>query len=395
MDFPKTVSIDSCEAFLAKLASQTDINTLTLPVGTASYAFGGLASAIQAVNSWSRQSNSRVLDLNASDVKDVVEDLIQRPHKFVAAMSAKSIAKADQSEFDLRPQVNAAAKSAIEEQTKHLFGQQRGGLCWFAFVDHSSKGFDRNFYIERNDSNPEPRQVAQINAVIKAMVGKAIDVAGGAKPLEGEEQDLLGRLFFELFLNTHEHGSRGHSRNEWLKPATRVIYVNAINLTETGGNDAIKKQPILTGYVDAAVKKYDGNKKKRFVEIGIVDAGLGYCERWLADHPSERLEANIPIDLEYKIFEKCFAFHQTSTNRDSKGNGLPIVLDRLSKLGGFMRVRSGRLSLYRDFLKSPFDVGQSPVFFDWNSGQLFSGTSALMPPAVGVAITLLIPLEAK
>lgn len=394
MDFPKSISIDASEKYLTSL-EVNEGDDLCFPVGTTNYAFGGLAAAIQAVNTWVRRSETRRISLRSSDVVDVVEDLVSKPHKFVAAMSARSIVNEREPNVEVRPQVNLMAKKTVEEQAKRQFGQQRGGLCWFAFVDHSSKGFDRNFYIEKRNSNPEPRQEAQFKAIIRAMTQKSISVPGGAIVPENEKLDCLGRIFYELFLNTHEHGSRKEIRSKWLKPGVRVIYAQGINLSETGTRNITNQQRALSDYVESIGEKFNVYGNRRFLELGIVDSGLGYCRRWLADHPTSDSIEDLSVQDEYEIFRKCFKFRQTSTSRGNKGNGLPVVMDRLTKLNGFMRVRSGRLSVYRDFVAAPYDEDEECMFYDWVSR--FSAEKALtqMAETSGVAISLLIPLEAK
>ena len=398
MEFPKKITIDACERFLGKLSKSEGIDdALQLPVATSGYAssFGGLAGAIQAVNSWVRQSDGRVLSLRASDAKNQIDEVIKRPHKFAAAMMAKSIMMQSQPEKDVRAEINVVAKRAIEDQALNQFGQQHGGLCWFAFVDHSSKGFDRNFYIEKSGTNPEPRQPEQFKAVIRAMVNKAMSVPGGARGIAPESLEYLGRIFYELFLNTHEHGSRSATRSEWLKPGVRIIYAQGINLHEVGFRNAANQQPVLAEYLLKASGNNPAEQQRRFVEIGIVDSGLGYCGRWRADHSLADANEAPSTEEEYEIFKKCFRFRQTSTAKDSKGNGLPVVMDRLTKLKGFMRVRSGRLALYRDFLSSPYSPNDACFFSDWTSAQSAEESLTPMAKASGVAISLLIPLEAK
>lgn len=397
INFPRNITIEACEKTIADMVNGGSTSVLLLPVGTAGYAnsFGGLASAIQAINTWARLSNTRTLVLSHSVANDEIEDLIKRPHKFVAGMFAKSISLTNETEKELRPHVNAAAKMAIENQARSQFGQQRGGLCWFAFVDHSSKGFDPNFYIAKADAIPEPRQPEQFKALIQKMVGKAMAAPGGGKEIAANDLDALGRIFYELFLNTHEHGSRGRIRGTWLKPGVRIVYVQGINLSKTGAEGAVEHQPILSDYLETVANRHPEERQTRFVEIGIVDSGLGYCNRWMADqNPSEDL-TKISIEDEYAIFKKCFNFRQTSTLKDSKGNGLPVVMDRLTRLGVFMRIRSGRLGLFRNFISSPYSPKESPEFLDWETKKMADAKATPMPNACGVAISLLIPLEVK
>lgn len=393
MDFPKNTAIEACEQFIEKINEDSG-QVLQLPVDTASLAFGGLASAIQAANTWMRRSEKRDILLRTSTKRDVLADINERPHKFAAAMCATYIALDADPENNLRPKINLLAKEAIEQQGKSPFGLQRGGLCWFSFVDHSSKAFDRNFYIEKLGSNPQPRLPEQITAVIKSMIDKSMAVTGGANPLSGKALEYIGRIFFELFLNTHEHGTRGIFRSEWLRPGMRIIYAQSVNLIEKASDKITMQQPALHQYSESS-KAQGMQSKKRFVEVGIVDSGLGYCGRWLADQQKENSFSALKIEDEYQIFKQCFQFRQTSTQNESKGNGLPVVMDRLTKLGGFIRIRSGRLAVYRNFIDSPYINNDSCSFFDWQSGKSCESQITEMPSCAGVSITLLIPLEAK
>lgn len=397
INFPGKITIEACEETIAHLVNGENAGDLLLPVRTAGYAnsFGGLATAIQAVNTWARLSETRRLQLSQSAVGDEIEDLIKRPHKFAAAMFAKSISRTDETEDELKLQINAAAKHAIENQARSQLGQQRGGLCWFAFVDHSSKGFDPNFYIAKTGSTPEPRQPEQFKALIQKMISKAMAAPGGGRYIAAYDLDALGRIFYELFLNTHEHGSRERKRSVWLKPGVRVIYVQGINLKKSSVLGAVENQPIISDYLSAVEKRFPSERQHRFIEIGIVDSGLGFCDRWMADqNPSEDF-SQLSIKKEYEIFKKCFNFRQTSTLKDNKGNGLPVVMHRLTKLGGFMRIRSGQLCLFRNFISSPYSSTEPCTFSDWKTGRSAETEVTPLSKACGVAISLLIPLEAK
>lgn len=388
--FPKSISIETCEELLDNITKHNTDDALLLPVETAKYAFGGLATAIQAAITWGRKSSSKKLLLRESNKSvDQMDEIINRPHKFTAAMFSKSISFQNSSDNELRTQVNLRAKDAIDKQARSRYGQYHGSLCWFAFVDHSSKGFDRNFYIDGFELKPEPRNPAQIKAVIHAMIEKSLLVTGGGKLPDNEDMEHLGRIFYELFLNTHEHGTRGHSRSEWLKPAIRLIYTNGINLTNEGVQGTLQGEPVLSNYLAA-----QDNDKKRFIEISIIDSGLGYAERWRADCPDSDIN-DLTLNNEYEIFKKCFSFRQTSTLKDNKGHGLPVVMDRLTRLKGFIRIRSGRLALYRDFISNPYESQDNCEFSDWNTRKNAKDELTEMSRVSGVSITLLIPLEPK
>ena len=74
---------------------------------------------------------------------------------------------------------------------------------------------------------------------------------------------------------------------------------------------------------------------------------------------------------------------------------MPVVMDRLTALKGFVRIRSGRLALYRDFVSSPYNNDDECDFYDWDCHELASNKLTKKSEVEGVAITLLVPLRSK
>lgn len=395
LELPATISVRSIEKFCEQLNSQVEGDALVLPVGGHKHAFGGIAVAFQAVCTWARLSSSKQLLVRNNVGNDALQKIIQQPNKFGAAMLARSIAFEDDESTDIRRQVYSHAKDAVERQSKNLYGQNHGRLCWFGFVDHSTKGFDRNFYLDSSGSDPKPRQPAQIQAVVSAMVKQSTQVAGGGRLLQEEELTHLGRIFYELFMNTHEHGSRSTNRSEWIRPGMRLIYTYGINLSAEGAKGSLDEEPVLTSYVESINDPELLNNASRFIEISIVDSGLGFVRRWLSDLGRKNDAADLSMQDEYEIFKRCFTFRRSSSGQTAKGHGLPIVMDRLTKLKGFMRVRSGRLSLYRNFFSNPYSAKDLCDFSDWSTAKPANESLTGHTPLEGVAVTLLIPLEAK
>ena len=72
-------------------------------------------------------------------------------------------------------------------------------------------------------------------------------------------------------------------------------------------------------------------------------------------------------------------------------------MDRLTKMRGFLKIRSGRLSLYRDFIETPYKSSEQETydFCDWDNQEIATKKLAKLPKLAGTSITLLIPLEAK
>lgn len=392
--FPKELEINKIEDTLLEIHSTN--GDLIIPIGARSSYFGGLASAIQCINTWVRKNPQNNLEFKESvkSFEEQIDSITCQPYKFSGALMAKSISLSSKSNSrDIKQSIYTKAKFQIENQAKEKFGVHKGNLCFFSFVDHSTKGFDRNFYSTKNTSNPFPRKDSQIKTVIRSMVEKSYFAAGRASPLTNGEHEIIGRIFTELFKNTHEHGSRCRHRNDWIKPAVRTIFTKSLNLDELGSKNMTSGYAVMESYVNSL--NNTASQRRRFLELGIVDSGLGFYKRWLSDHQEEACSEEKEITHEYNVFKKCFSFRSTSSSEHHKGMGLPVVMERLTELKGLMKVRSGRLSLYRDFSNTPYTLGDDCEFYDWFTESPASVNQTVMANVEGVSITLLLPLGDK
>lgn len=394
ISLPASLDLDKLDNFIKVLEESDSVKALQIPVGNSKFAFGGIASAIQSVNTWANNNNERkvVIKPSVKSKHDALEDIIEQPHKFTALMMAREIELPSEVEPNIRNEVNRLAKKAIENQPQLIYGQNRGRLCWYSFVDHSTKGFDRNFYNTPPEHHPYPKNINQITSIIKSMVEQSSKVAGGGVLPSEDSIASLGRMFYELFINSHEHGSRDVDRNIWIRPANRIIYTYGINLSDGAINNVAEQDENFRNYID--ILSTTQNSTRRFVEISIVDSGLGYCGRWLADHPDEGRIEDMSIGQQYQIIKKCFQFRSSSTKNEIKGNGLPAVMVNLTNLNGFMKVRTNKLSLFRDFANQPFTSNEKDSFdfCDWETKECCSNRVTEQLDVRGVAITVLIPL---
>ncbi|MEZ9058307.1 hypothetical protein [Vibrio pelagius] len=391
---PASLHIEKIEDVIHKICTENGNQELELTVSSKGFAFGGYAAAVQAVNTWASNNIDRELVVKESDqdIEEQLSNIIKAPHKFTAAMMAKAIFLSKETKRDVRKDIYSLAKLAVENQSNNTYGQNRGRLCWYSFVDHSTKGFDRNFYLNSKSRTTQIQNIEQITNIVCSMVNKSSSVAGGAEFLDKDDTNDIGRLFFELFVNTHEHGSRDKNRNTWLKPATRLIYTYGINLSDSAVKNSIGNNEVLEDYFLGVEGTSRSNN--RFIEISIVDSGLGYSGRWLADNPEDGVLEELSIVEEYEILKKCFRFRSTSSNNLVKGNGLPAIMSMLTRLNGFMRIRSNRLSLYRDFISQPFN-NDNYDFMDWDSKEYCNKSITPKADVTGVLVTILIPLVDK
>ena len=125
--------------------------------------------------------------------------------------------------------------------------------------------------------------------------------------------------------------------------------------------------------------------------MSLFDSGPGLAQRWLG----KSIRPHDSIDNEYDAVISCLNLHGTTSSDTDRGLGLDVVMDTLSLVRGFLRIRTGRLSLYRDFVEHPFKAGinnapPEPFLVDWNTQSM---QVERMAPVEGTLLTMLIPVE--
>jgi hypothetical protein len=87
------------------------------------------------------------------------------------------------------------------------------------------------------------------------------------------------------------------------------------------------------------------------LEISVFDTGPGLALRWLSQHGAALSYEDFSLEDEQAAVETCFQKHATTKASQHFGLGLPVALAGMRKLGAFMTLRTGRLSLYQDFAR--------------------------------------------
>ncbi|MOA36275.1 hypothetical protein D3C78_1577880 [compost metagenome] len=115
--------------------------------------------------------------------------------------------------------------------------------------------------------------------------------------------------------------------------------------------------------------------------MSYFDSGPGLVSRFTG-----RPVTDMSIEEERKFLLNCLQHKATSKSEDAAGEGLPSVLSELRKVGGLMRIRSGRLSVFNVFTRG--DMQRDIFDFeDW--------TEAPLSPAQGAVVSILVPLRAE
>jgi len=192
-------------------------------------------------------------------------------------------------------------------------------------------------------------------------------------------RDELAYLIYELFQNTNDHayeqldGSifEANLRAFSIKSHSGILSHKHLSQMESD-NGQFNEYLAFCGELFTA----KGLETHRFLELSIVDGGLGYAQKLTGKPLSE-----LTMEQEMQATVDCFKRGVTSKKGQSRGEGLDNVWRALCELKGFIRLRTGRLCLFQTFQNRTVEEGRSLSVWTKNELEQVSGT----------AVTIIIP----
>jgi hypothetical protein len=405
---PQTIA--DVERELREIEAQKPTH-LQLPLRPKKWWFGGEAALIQLLITWGRQHVNATLVTYVAEDEDPagqLEQLVKRPFGLVATWMARDVTdrkggralkvlanRASEAEIDLmwfgrtpqqeprQPLLWGADESEAPEVTAI------GDRVFLASIDHHPRWRIPPCYFPTG----EVRHRDDFVALADSMAKKATSARGGS-PITGDVRQPLGAILHELFKNTHEWARTDETGVPLLR-SVRGLLAQGHTWAEREAMEVAYGSPALSAYLSAPGIRTPAGRW-RFLELSVCDSGPGLARRWLAGRPEGAADPGNPTpEEEYRACAECFVRWNSSTRAGHKGLGLHEVMETLSRLGAFFRVRTGRLSLYRDFVARPY-VGSASVgecfLADWTSG---TDTPTALAPAEGTLYTMLIPIGGR
>lgn len=189
----------------------------------------------------------------------------------------------------------------------------------------------------------------------------------------------LGLFCSELIANTQDHARSDHLNNPY------SAHVEGLMVGWKRLDEAIFAED-FEGSVDLNrywIREKATTEKRvtgvRGLHISFFDSGPG-----LASRISGKSVSDMTLAEERSYLMQCLRSRQSSKGVDAAGGGLPAVLAELKKIGGLIRIRTGRLCIYNQFLED--DLHRDILDFrDWDSTEL--------APVAGAVLTIMIPLR--
>ncbi|MFA6922588.1 MAG: hypothetical protein WC216_12160, partial [Gallionella sp.] len=168
--------------------------------------------------------------------------------------------------------------------------------------------------------------------------------------------DSISTILFELFKNTHDH-ARLNIDGSVINDSLRGIYSHFYSLKDISDhlnktNASPENADALNNYLRFMLKpmneKRHGAATKRdlsgFLELSVFDTGPGMAAKWLGCEIT-----NCDAKEQYDAIINCLSKGNSSSETRGRGFGLWRVLRELIQVKGFIRIRTNKVHVFRQF----------------------------------------------
>jgi hypothetical protein len=387
---PNIAAIDDYLSHLEK----REPSDLSLPLRLPDSGIGFKVALIQLILTWARLNPANRLIVPAKKEQTAsayLRTLCASEHGLVGVLVAPRV-EAVQG-INLGPSAINECHAAYAKISREPTSNPDGSF----FLVSNRLGHLEHAYDHLSPKTAPPTRIEWFKAEVNRHLERCVSQSGGKHFAPGDSRD-IAEIVYEVFANAEEWGSKDIDGQD-IRPNVRGLLLTVHDI----GEEHISNRNIST-----PTAKYfqqwerDENAALKFLEVSIFDAGMG-----LAQHALRRpVTETTSLKEEYDMVMKCLRKYASASGRTFRGLGLHHVMSLLTKTKGFLRYRSGRLSLFRDFHEQPFmpAIGRETIdptrhskfrslniyFFDWGSQ-----TADLIPApwADGALFTMIFPLK--
>ena len=217
----------------------------------------------------------------------------------------------------------------------------------FQFSELASPFYRKGAESMKDDGFSQLVPASGYRGMVKSILESILTTGEQKNFVDTQFRDLLSSLLYELFANTHLHARRDLSGNLISKNLRAVIFKTA---TFTGSRIQDFVKPSDNSAASPEMAKFflhwtgtDGLSRLKFLDVSIVDFGVGFAKRWTGNE-------NLSIDDEVAAIVACFQGGGSSDPNPGAGWGLDKVLHSLSAQKGWLRLRTGNCVVEKSFV---------------------------------------------
>jgi hypothetical protein len=377
MRVDKDQTIGRSENYLSNLAGTATDYTLTVPKHLGAPAAGGEASLVQFLLTWAQGGRTHAqlhLTPDHQELSDYTRELFGLILSLVAD-EAKTVGDKTEISEALRQAGLATLKHSQSLRPRGaLKGPQLAILC----ADSLNNPASALLHDPDGKGGAKLKSAAAYDEVAGMMLAATLqqNQQVGAGLVEA-----VASAIYELFRNTEEHGKLDQ-RGDLVRRSVRGIHARRHELTPEALLRMTEESPPVAAYCRSLPTAHSGAAHIQLLEISVFDAGAGYASRF-----RRKPLAELTAEDELAAVHECFAKHATVKTDHGAGLGLCNLISILRRRSGFLRLRTGRYSLYADLSgEKDRSYGEAPEMKHWRKH------SRLLPETAGSLITFFIPI---
>lgn len=375
---PSKATVSNCEKALLELQTCGDEDCdLLIPTRPRGKELGAEMSWIQFVLTWAKAQSNRRLKTFAENSDDVqIKDFTDRLIGLVASLTAGSIVS-ERNGIDFTSEYKTEALDRLNLlQEKRPNIHSRGPTVEVVAADDFVKDKPASLYPRGGGGERVlGSRVYFIRAAPRLL--KAVVHSPNQLKIDEDLDRVFGSLLFELFKNTEDH-AKVDVRGNAFEHSYRIMHTSVAGVLPEHLPNATEGYPPLDTYIKR-FRPGKGRKQLSFINLSVLDSGPGFAQTWTGT-PLEQLS----VEEELQATLDCFT-SGTRKLRDEYGKGLDLVRQYLRRHKGFLRLRTGRQSLYYDSAQDEDLGAQIPMRSWWPEGQEHAGRTE------GALLTVLLP----
>lgn len=213
--------------------------------------------------------------------------------------------------------------------------------------------------------------------------------------LDGDLNNAFGVFACELFKNTQEHACTDKNHRPYIEHVEGLI-ASGDSLKEHHKKDFMEHDELVKFWKEETTLNSEKKEIIKCRQISFFDTGPGIVARAF---PNSKFTSK---EDEKKALIQSIKKSFTSKKQSAAGQGYPTILSNLSRVGGLIRIRTGKQCLFNYFDKDKHgfweeieDIQEKELceenyltdFKDWSNKDLSM--------AQGTVVTILVPLRGE
>ena len=337
---PTEATIAACEEALQLLSETTTDAEIDLVTTHKYQGAGGDLSWAQLLLTWAQKSEHRTLRtyLGQNPTSEKLQSVCSSLLNLIAILCSDKVENGQQQRQDETLLSKSEAINQLSRlQTKRADAATKGPSISVVAADSLGFGSPDSLYVT---ASPGHKTLGNRDYFVRASDRIFKRIAPNDRKLHSNPliSNAFGTLLYELFKNTEDHALQDIDGKR-LAQCFRVFRADYVSMEKNSLLNSTADYAPLNAYYDQFMPG-QGRKHLNFISLSVLDSGPGYAQTWTRQ-PFEELTE----EEEKAATIRCFS-NGTSKHSDRYGKGLPLTRNILRQQKGFLRLRTGRQSLF-------------------------------------------------